>query len=119
MTYAKWTEFLRGHNGGLEVNRVVGAIGGLVYILGAHAFVVWELMMGRGFDIGDYCTWFPLGLATIVTGTGAGVALKDRQVASAKVIEATGSKPATPPAPAPKAQPELEDLEDERPDYAK
>lgn len=116
-----WSEFLRASNGGLEINRLVGFIGGIAYVIGAHVFVGYEVLwLGKAFDITAYCLAFPGGLAVVVGGTAGAVALKDRQVASAKVIEATGSKPATPPAPAPTAQPELVDEpEDERPAYAR
>lgn len=111
-----WTEFLRGHNGGIEINRLVGFVGGLAYIGSAIGFQ-WAHL--ESFDVTAYCLAFSAGLAGIVGGTAGAVALKDRQVASATVIAATGSKPANPPAPAPKVQHDLEEAEDERPDYAK
>ena len=112
----KWTEFLRGHNGGIELNRLVGFVGGLAYIFGAIGFEGWRIFQGHEFNVTEFCLAFSGGLAVVVGGTAGAVALKDRQVASAKVIEATGSKPANPPAPAPKPQPELDD---ERPAYAR
>jgi hypothetical protein len=87
-----WTDFLRGSNGGFEVNRVIGAFGGFAYVLGAHVFVGWELALGRGFDLSVYCLTFPTGLAAVVGGTAGAIAIKDRNVASAKVIEQTGAK---------------------------
>lgn len=107
MTITGLSHIFRGANGEPEVNRVVGAFGGFIYVIGAHVFVAWELILGRAFDLTAYCLAFPAGLATVVSGTAAAVAIKDRNVASAKVIEETGSKPATPPAPAPTAQPGL------------
>jgi hypothetical protein len=39
-----------------------------------------------------YCLTFPTGLAAVVGGTAGAIAIKDRNVASAKVIEQTGAK---------------------------
>jgi hypothetical protein len=113
----KWTEFLRGHNGGLEINRLVGFIGGVAYIASAITFQWWNWAT---FDVTAFCLAFSGGLSVIVGGTAGAVALKDRQVASAAVIAETGSKPAKPPAPAPKPQEGLDDgAEDKRPPYAR
>src|SRR5690349_7963361 len=101
------SEALKGLNGGYEVNRIIGAFGGFTYVVGAHVFIAWELILGRGFDLTTYCLTFPTGLAAVVGGTAAAVAVKDRNVAAANVIAETGSKPATPPAPAPTVQPGL------------
>ncbi len=114
----KWTEFLRGSNGGIEINRLVGGAGGAVYITAAPAFQAWEIYQGSGFDVTAFCLAYSAGLAGIVGGTAGAVAIKDRNVASAKVIEATGSKPATPPNKAPQVQPDIDDEDDEMPDYA-
>ena len=92
------TEALRGINGGYELNRMVGAFGAVAYIIGAHVFVAWELAMGRGFDLTAYCLAFPGGLAGLGLGTAGAVSIKDRNVASAKVVEQTGAVPAKPPA---------------------
>lgn len=110
----RWTEFLRSGNGSVEVNRLNGflAMVGLI-AMSAYA-LVW---FGREFDP----LAFAGGAALLVGGTGAGVALKDRNVAHAKVVSETGSRPADPPAPAPKVQPALVDeaKPDLRPDYAR
>lgn len=101
----KWTEFLRGINGGVEVNRLVGFLGGVALI----AYSGYELIaLGKTFDP----LAFAGGVALIVGGTGAGAALKDRNAAHAKVVSETGSRPADPPAPAPKVQPALVDEAD-------
>lgn len=104
MSISGLSAIFRGANGEPEVNRVVGAFGGFVYVICAQVFVAWELILGRAFDLATYCLAFPAGVAAIVGGTAGAVAIKDRNVASAKVIAETGSKPATPPEPAPKAQ---------------
>lgn len=92
------SEALRGANGGYELNRLVGFVGGLAYIVGTHVFVAWELILGRAFDLTAYCLAFPAGLAAVAGGTAVAVAVKDRNVASAKVIEQTGAVPTPPPA---------------------
>lgn len=79
-----WTDFLRGSNGGIEVNRLVGAFGGFAYVIGAHAFIATELAMGRGFDLAVYCLSFPAGLAAVVGGTAVAVSVKDKAVAASK-----------------------------------
>lgn len=85
MTRWNWTGIFKTADGGYDVNRFVGAIGGLTYIVGAHAFIAWELVLGRGFDLATYCLAFPAGLAVVAGGTAGAVALKDRHVAKAKV----------------------------------
>lgn len=115
------TEIIRGINGSIELNRVVGAFGGLIYVIAVQVFVAYEVIwLGKNFDITAYCLAFAGGLATITTGTAVAVAVKDRNVASSRVIEATGSKPAVPPAPAPHVQHDLSDKpSEELPDYAR
>jgi len=89
---------LRGIGGNYELNRLVGAFGGVAYIVGAHAFVVWNFIEGREFDLVSYCAAFPAGLGVVVGSIAGAVALKDRQVAAAKVIADTGNVPGAPPA---------------------
>ena len=91
------SEALRGINGSYELNRLVGAVGGIAYIIGAHAFIAWNMVEGREFDLVAYCTAFPGGLAIAVGAIAGAVAWKDKGVASAKVIEQTGAVPAPPP----------------------
>lgn len=89
-----WTSVLRGRGDRVELNRLVGFVGGMSYIAGAHAFIAWDMLHnGRGFDIVAYCAAFPAGLAIVAGGTAAAVAIKDRNVATAKVIEDTGALP--------------------------
>lgn len=80
---------LRGIGGEFELNRVVGALGGVTYIAGAHAFVAWHIARGGQFDLIAYCAAFPGGLGVVVGSIAGAVALKDRQVAAAKVTEAS------------------------------
>lgn len=79
---------LKGIGGEYELNRVVGAIGGLFYIVGANAFVAWSMAKGHDFDLVGYCAGFPTGLGIVVGATAGAVALKDRSVATAKATEA-------------------------------
>lgn len=103
------TDALKGINGNFELNRLVGAFGGLVYIIAANVFVGYEVFyLSKDFDVTAYCLAFPGGLAVIAGGTAGAIAWKDKGVASARITEQTGSKPATPPNPAPKKQPELD-----------
>jgi len=92
---------LRGIGGDFELNRLVGAFGGVAYVVGTHGFVVWNLYAGREFDLVAYCAAFPAGLGVVVGSIAGAVSLKDRQVARAKVIEQTGAAPATPSDPTP------------------
>lgn len=89
---------LKGIGGNYEINRLIGGIGGIVFIIGVHVFVGYEVFyLGKEFDLVTYCFAFPGGIAGIAGGTAGAVALKDRNVASARVIQETGSVPAKPP----------------------
>ena len=44
---------LRGMGGEFEINRVVGAIGGVAYILFANAFVALNMVKGREFTLAE------------------------------------------------------------------
>lgn len=100
---------IRGINGNIELNRLVGFFGGFVYVICANIFVGYEVFyLGKNFDITAYCLAFPGGLAVIAGGTAGAVAWKDKAVASARITEQTGSEPAKPPNPAPKVQPGLD-----------
>lgn len=79
---------LKGIGGEFEITRVVGAIGGFSYILGAHAFVAWNMVEGREFDLTAYCIAFPGGLGVVLTATAGAASIKDRNVAVAKATEA-------------------------------
>ena len=89
-----WTSFLRGSGGQVELNRLVGFIGGIAYVIGAHTFIAWDVMFkGREFDLTAYCLAYPGGLAVVAGGTALAVAVKDRNVATARVVEQTGAMP--------------------------
>lgn len=93
------TEILKGVTGNYEINRVVGAIGSLAYILCANLFQGYEVFWRKqAFDVTAYCLAFPGGLAVAVGSIGVAVAIKDKAVASARVTENTNTIPAPPPA---------------------
>ena len=89
---------IKGIDGTVELNRLVGFLGGFAYILCANIFTGYEVFwLGKDFDITAYCLAFGGGLAAIAGGTAGAVALKDRNVASASITAATGTIPAPPP----------------------
>lgn len=94
MNTGQFRNALKGIGGEFEINRLVGAFGSVVYVIGAHAFLTYEVFwLGKAFDLGTYCLTFPTGLGVAVGAIAGAVALKDRQVASAKVISQTGAVP--------------------------
>lgn len=115
-----WTEIIRGLNGTVELNRLSLFLGALGYIFGTLGFQAWAMGRGAEFDVTAFCLAFGGGFAGLGLGGAGAIAIKDRGVATSKVIAETGSKPATPPAPAPHPQPGLDEGEvDERPSYAR
>jgi hypothetical protein len=93
------TQALRGIGGEFEINRVVGAFGATAYVICGNAFVAYDVMWkGRAFNVTEYCLAFPGGLAVAVGAIAGAVAVKDRNVAAAKVISETNAVPAPPPA---------------------
>lgn len=87
------TNALKGLSGEYELTRVAGFAGTATYIIGANAFQIWNMAKGNAFDVTAYCLAFPGGLAALGLGTGGAVAIKDRSVATAKVIANTGTVP--------------------------
>jgi hypothetical protein len=84
---------LKGIGGEYEINRVVGAIGSASYVICANAFVAWNMAEGHPFDVTAYCLAFPSGLGVAVGAIAGAVAIKDRNVAVAKVTQQTGAAP--------------------------
>lgn len=72
---------LKGVGGEFEVQRVLGAVGTLVYIVTAPA-LVWVGKVAVSFD--SFCLAYPAGIAACLGATAGSIALKDRQVAKAK-----------------------------------
>lgn len=87
---------LKGIGGEFEVQRLLGAIGTLTYTFSVPALVATNVI--RDVDITAFCLAYPGGLAACIGATAGAIALKDRNVATAKVIEQTGAIPAAPPA---------------------
>lgn len=89
---------LRGIGGQYEITRVLGGFGALAYCVCANAFIALQVIIHeREFDITAYCLAFPGGLAVIIGAAAGSAALKDRQVATSRVIEETGSVPSKAP----------------------
>ncbi|MEJ7831355.1 MAG: hypothetical protein WKF79_00435 [Nocardioides sp.] len=88
------SEAFKGIGGNYELNRLVGFFGGVAYTICANVFVGYDVFVqGKPFDITAYCLAFPAGVAAIAGGTAAAISLKDRNVASSRVIEQTGAVP--------------------------
>lgn len=75
---------LRGIGGQFEIQRILGAFGTVTYIIMAPAFV-WAGKVQATLD--SFCIQYPIGLAACVGATAGAIALKDRQVAKAKMTE--------------------------------
>lgn len=93
---------LRGIGGEYEVQRVLGALGTTIYAAAVPAFVAFGTV--KDVSVTEFCLAYPAGLAACIGATAGAIVLKDRGVASSKVIEQTGTVPAAPPA-APPADP--------------
>lgn len=79
---------LKGITGEFEINRMIGAVGSAVYIAGANGFEAWQVIAkGQPFDLTTYCMAFPAGLAALIGSIAGAVAIKDRNVAAAKVTD--------------------------------
>lgn len=84
-----FSNMLRGVGGEFEINRVVGAAGAAAYIVGANVFEGYEIFgLGKAFDLTAYCLSFPAGLGVAIGAIAGAVAVKDRNVASARQTDA-------------------------------
>ncbi|MDQ2763829.1 MAG: hypothetical protein M3Y22_10215 [Pseudomonadota bacterium] len=89
---------LKGIGGEFEINRVVGAVGGLAYVVGAHLFLAIDVLWLRHpFDLTAYCLSFPAGLGVAVGSIAGAVAVKDRSVAKAIQTRDGTNAPTDPP----------------------
>lgn len=80
---------LKGASGEFEINRVIGALGATAYIACANGFVAYDVLwLGHDFDLTAYCLSFPTGLGVAVGSIAGAVAVKDRNVAKARVTNA-------------------------------
>lgn len=80
-----FTNIFKTTDGGWDVSRFVGVVGGVAYIVIAQVVAI-----RTGADITEYCIAFPAGLAVVAGGTAGAVAIKDRNVAKAKVEAEAG-----------------------------
>lgn len=87
---------LKGIGGEYEVQRVLGAFGSITYTVAAPAFVAVGVI--KDVSLTEFSLAFPAGLAACIGATAGAIALKDRNVATSKVIEQTGAVPTAPPA---------------------
>lgn len=87
---------LKGIGGEFEIQRVLGGVGTIVYVVAAPAFVAAGTI--KDVSLTEFSLAFPAGLAACIGATAGAIALKDRSVASAKVIEQTGAVPVAAPA---------------------
>jgi hypothetical protein len=89
---------LKGASGDFEVNRVVGAVGALGYIICANAFEAYQVIFNHtAFDVAVYCLAFPTGLGVAVGSIAGAVSLKDRNVAKAQQTQALTNGITPPP----------------------
>lgn len=102
---------LKGIGGEYEIQRVLGAIGTLTYTFSVPIFV--GIGVISDVSVTEFCLAYPGGLAACIGATAGAIALKDRNVATAKIIEQTGAVPAKPPAgpPVPTGEVSQETLE--------
>lgn len=94
---------LKGTSGTYEVQRVIGALGSIVYTLAAPILAATGVI--KDVSMTEFCLTFPTGLAACVGASAGAISLKDRNVASAKIIEQTGAVPTAPPL-GPQVQPQ-------------
>lgn len=78
------TNALRGIGGEYEIQRILGALGTVTYTIAVPAFVTFGKF---GSTVTEFCIAYPAGLAACIGATAGAIALKDRNVANAKVIE--------------------------------
>lgn len=84
---------LKGISGEFEVQRILGAVGTLIYTVVAPLFVAIGTI--KNVSLTEFCLAYPSGLAACVGATAGAIALKDRNVA--KAINDTSAMPTWPP----------------------
>jgi len=93
---------LKGIGGDYEVQRVIGAFGSIVFIVSVPTLVAFGKLTS---SLEAFCLTYPAGIAACIGATAGAIAVKDRNVATAKVIQDTGAIPAAPPL-CPQVQPQ-------------
>jgi hypothetical protein len=72
----------KGIGGEYEIQRILGAFGTIVYVVTAPA-LVWAGKVAATLE--SFCVTYPIGLGVCIGACAGAIALKDRQVAKAKV----------------------------------
>ncbi len=83
-----FAQALKGIGGEYEINRLLGAAGVSVYIIAAPSFVAWSMARGAAFDLIAFCAAYPTGLGVAIGAVAGAVAVKDRNVATARITSA-------------------------------
>lgn len=83
---------LKGISDEFEITRILGALGTTIYAVIAPVFVAVGVI--DNVSLTEFSLAYPAGLAACIGATAGSVALKDRNVATSKVIQQTGSAPA-------------------------
>lgn len=79
---------IKGVGGEPEIIRTSGAFGLVAYVLSTIAFTGWNMSRGEQFDVTAFCLAFSGGLVAIYGAIAGAVALKDRNVATARATQA-------------------------------
>ena len=93
MIFSGLSNALKGIGGEYEITRLIGGCGAVAYVVFTHAFLAWNQLKGVHFDLATYCLAFPAGLGVAVGATAGAASLKDRHVASSRIITQTGAVP--------------------------
>ena len=88
----------KGLSGEFELLRVCGAFCILLFALCVPGFEIWHMAKGNAFDVVAFCAAYSASLVAVFGGVAGAVAVKDRNVATSKIIAETGAVPAKPPA---------------------
>lgn len=91
MNIGNLTSIFKGAGGEYEVNRFVGGVGVLTYIVAVPAFEAWHMAQGHPFDVVAFCAAYPTGLGLAIGAIAGAVAIKDRNVAKAKTETAAAA----------------------------
>ena len=82
---------LKGTSDEFEVTRILGALGTVIYSVIAPVFVAIGVI--DNVSLTEFSLTYPAGLAACLGSTAGAVSLKDRHVATSKVIQQTGAVP--------------------------
>lgn len=82
MAFSDLSQSLKGLSGTYEIQRILGALGTVTYIVTGPA-LIWTGKVQA--TLSEFCLQYPLGLAACLAAAAGAVALKDRQVTKARV----------------------------------